>query len=169
MSNVYNVSITSNGSHVAIVCMHRSYINLTHSQFIHISNVDFFGYGGINVSNVKHFVLQNAMFDGQDKTTTSLSVRLNESTADIINCSYISNIKRVVDGKGMRRNGLVVVIDSKISFSQCKFDNNELMIPSYNSVMLVMNSWVAIDSSTFVNNTAAIASSWGYKSGYYVI
>ena len=161
VSDVSNVSITSIGSHAAIVCMHHSYINLNHSQFIHISNMDFFGYGGIYVLNVEEFVLQNAVFDGQDNSEISLS--LFESTASIINCSYISNIigpMYVVDGERIRRNGLVVVIDSNISFSQCKFDNNEVMISSHHyyddpdtSVMLVMNSWVAIDSSTFVNNT----------------
>ena len=163
VSDVNNVSITLNGSHAAIVCMNHSYINVIHSQFIHISNMDFFGYGGINVSNVEDFVLLNAVFDGQDKTETSLS--LFESTASIINCSYISNIKGVAYGKWMRRDGLVVVIDSNISFSQCNVDNNKVMISSYyyhNSVLSVINSWVTIDSSTFVNNTGSIASNWGY-------
>ena len=89
VSDVNNVSITSNGSYATIVCMYRSYINMIHSQFIHISNMNFFGYGGINVLNVDQFVLQNAVIDGQDKTNTSL--RLTKSTANIINCSYISN------------------------------------------------------------------------------
>ena len=162
VSDVNNVSITSTGSHSATVYMQLSYINLNHSQSIHISNMDFFGYGGIKVSSVEEFVLQNAVFDGQDETETSLS--LFESTAKIINCSYISNIKDMVYGERMQRDGLVVVIDSNISFSQCNVDNNEVMISSYyyhNSVLLVINSWVTIDSSTFVNNTGAIASNWG--------
>ena len=140
VSDVNNESITSNGSHTAIVFMHHSYINLNHSQFIHISNMDFFGYGGINVSNVEEFVLQNAVFDGQDNSEISLT--LIYSTANIINCSYISNIiepmSYVVDGERIRRNGLVVVIDSNyISFSQCKFDNNEVLYDDDTSVMLV--------------------------------
>ena len=160
VSDVNNVSITSNGSHAANVCMNHSYINFTHSQFIHISNMDFFGYGGINVSNVEEFVLQNAVFDGQDKT--AMSLWLIASTANITNCSYISNIKKVVvDGK--QRESLVVVIDSDISFRQCNIDNNEVTIVGSiadyhsigNGVMSVINSWVIIDSSTFANNTAA--------------
>ena len=163
VSDVNNVSITSNGSYTAIVCMHRSYINLNHSQFIHISNMDFFGYGGINVSNVEEFVLQNAVFDGQDEGKMSLS--LFESTANIINCtinnycSYILfDIKKSYSAERMQKYSLVVVMDSNVSFSQCKFDNNEVLNnkirKSYYSVMSVINSWVAIDSSTFVNNTA---------------
>ena len=156
VSHVSNVSITStNGSYAKIVCIYNSYINLKHSQFIYISNMDFFGYGGINVLHVKEFMLQNAVLDGQDKTATSL--RLFKSTANIINCSYIlvSDIKNVVDGKRMWK---VAMIDSNISFSQCKFDNNVMNTSHYyyhNSVMSVTNSWVAIDSSTFVNNTAS--------------
>ena len=153
VSDVNNVSITSNGSHTATVCMNHSYINLIHSQSIHISNMDFFGYGGIGVLNVKDFVLQNAVFDGQDKTGTSL--RVINSTANIINCNYISNIKYVVDAEWMQINSLVFVTDSNISFSQFKFDNNEVLHYGYTSVMSVVNSWVAIDSSTFVNNTYA--------------
>ena len=158
VSDVNNVSITSNGSHTAIVYMHHSYINLIHSQFIHISNMDFFGYGGIYVSNVDEFVLQNAVFDGQDKTEiTEMSLSLIKSTAIIINCSFISNFKYVLDEDWMRRDDLVVVTDSNISFSQCKFENNEVLRHDDNiiSVMSVINSWVAIDSSTFVNNTVA--------------
>ena len=164
VSDVNNMSITSNGSHTAIVCMNHSYINLNHSQSIHISNLDFFGNGGITVLNVDEFVLQNAVFDGQEKTGTSLS--LIESTANIINCSYISNIKYVVDEEWMQRNSLVVVIDSNISFSQCIINNNKIVITTSdyhrNSLILVINNqWVAIDSSTFVNNTVA-----GYQDAY---
>ena len=170
VSDVNNVSITSNGPHTAIVYMNHSYINLIRSQSIHISNMDFFGYGGINVLNVEEFVLQNAVFDGQDNS--KISLMLIYSTANIINCSYISNIiepmSYVADGEWIRRNGLVVVIDSNyISFSQCKFDNNEVLHYADTSVMLVINSWVAIDSSTFVNNTDE-ASNW-YKVTVYVI
>ena len=164
VSDVNNVSITSNGSYTAITCMHRSYINLNHSQFINISNMDFFGYGGINVSNVQEFVLQNAVIDGQHINETSLIIGLIESTANIINCSYISiNIKGLLVKYRNMNDGLldsvllhssVVVINSSISFSQCIFDNNKVMITPHHhgSVMLVINSWVTIDSSTFVNN-----------------
>ena len=166
VSDVSNVSITSSGSHNAIVYMNHSYINLNHSQSIHISNMNFFGYGGINVSNVEEFVLQNAVFDGQDKT--KMSLRLIESTANIIKCSFISNFKYyVVYGEWTRRDGLVVVTDSNISFSQCKFDNNEVLYDADASVMSVTDSWVAIDSSTFVNNTDA-ESNW-YEINAYVI
>ena len=157
VSDVNNVSIISNGSHTATVCMNHSYINLIHSQFIHISNMDFFGYGGIDVLNVEEFVLQNVVFDGQDKTRMSLS--LFESAANIINCSYISNFKDVVyywPRNWMQRDGLVVVNNSNTSFSQCKFDNNKVMITAFYKLIIVVNSRVAIDSSTFVNNTATI-------------
>ena len=150
VSDVNNVSITSNA---AIVYMHLSFINLNHSQFIHISNMNFFGYGGINVSNVEDFLMQSVVFDGQDKTRMSLS--LIESTANIINSSFIFNFKNVVYGKWLWRDDLVVVIDSNISFSQCIFDNNEVLYYDDARLMLVINSWVAIDSSTFVNNTDA--------------
>ena len=158
VSDVNNVFITSNGSYSAIVCMNHSYINLYDSQFIHISNMDFFGYGGINVSNVDEFVLQNSVFDGQDKT--EMSLKLIESTANIINCSYISNFKVLVNKESMKRHSLVHVINSNTSFSQCKFDNNEVL-NSYHSVMLVINSWVTIDSSTFVSNTDAARDWYG--------
>ena len=163
VSDVNNVSITSNGSHTTIVCMNHSYINLIHSQSIHVSNMDFFGYGGINVLNVEEFVLLNTVLNGQDKTKTSL--RLIESTANIINCSFISNTiedipvmyLKMTDIDGLLvpyvLHSSVVVIDSDTSFSQCKLDNN-VVKDSY-SVMSVINSWVAVDSSTFVNNTAA--------------
>ena len=154
VSDVNNVFITSNGSLAAILCMNHSYINLYDSQSIHISNMDFFGYGGIDVSNVEEFVLQNAVFDGQDKTKTTLW--LIESTAIIINCSFISNFKNVYDVEWIWRDDLVVVTDSNITFSQCKFDNNEVFYyPDDTSVMSVINSWVTIDSSTIVNNTHA--------------
>ena len=154
VSDVNNVSFASNGSHTTIVCMNHSYINFTHSQFIHISNMDFFGYGGINVSNVEEFVLQNAVFNGQLQDITEISLSLIESTANIMNFSYISMY--VVDVEWMQKNSVVIVIDSNISFSRCKF---EVIITSHSSVMSVINSWVAIDSSTFVNNKAA-ASDW---------
>ena len=157
VSDVNNVSITSNGSHTMIVCLNHSYIKLIHSQFIHVSNMDFFGYGSINVRNVEEFVLQNVVFDGQDKTKTSLN--LIESTANIINSTInniLFNVKERVLWR-LRYSSLVVVINSSISFSQCKFDNNEvnnkLFRNSLYAVMLVINSLVAIDSSTFVNNT----------------
>ena len=157
VSDVNNVSITSNGSHAAIVYMIHSYINLNHSQFIHISNIDFFGYGGISVLNAEEFVLQNAVIDGQHKT--KMLLKLTKSTANIINCSYISNFVVFINTYGYRRQeeDLVVVIDSNISFSQCKFDNNEVLKKSIHqkSLMSVINSWVAIDSSTFVSNTDA--------------
>ena len=155
VSDVNNVSITSNGSYTAIEYMHHSHINLKHSQFIHISNMDFFGYGGVTVSNVEEFVLQNAVFNGQLQDITEMSLSLIESTANIVNCSYISNnFKVVVNKESMKRHSLVHVIDSNTSFSQCKFDNNEVS-NSYHSVMSVINSWVAIDSSTFVRNIDA--------------
>ena len=154
VSDVNNVSITSNGSHTTIVCMNDSYIKVIYSQSIHISNMDFFGYGGINVSNVEEFVLRNTVFDGQDKT--KMTLKLIRSFANIINCSFISNFKYVVYGEWMHRDGLVIVTDSNISFSQFKFDNNEVLHYDDTSVtvMSVIDSWVAIDSSTFVNNTA---------------
>ena len=157
VSDVNNVSITSNDSYTAIVCMNHSYINLNHSQFIHISNMDFFGYGGINVLNVKEFVLLNAVFDGQD--TTKMSLKLTKSTGVFVNCSFISNFKNVFDGEWMWRDDLVLVTDSNISFSRCKFDINKILYYAYTIVMSVINSWVAIDSSTFVNNTPA-ANDW---------
>ena len=185
VSDVNNVSITSNGSHAANVCTNHSYINLIHSQFIHISNMDFFGYGGIYVLNVEDFLMQNTVtvFDGEDKTATSLS--LIESTASIISCSFISNnIKDILPKYPIvmtdvyerlvqyTLHSLVVVIDSNTSFSQCKFDSNKVLhtMSSYYdddtrlSMLLVINSWVAIDSSTFVNNNmvAVIYGSYVY-------
>ena len=155
VSDVNNVSITSNGSYAAIVCTNHSYIYLNHSQFIHISNMDFFGYGGIIVLDVDGFVLQNTVFDGQDITETLLA--LIYSIANVINCSYISNIIEpmyVVDEEWMWKDGPVFVIDSDASFSQCNFENNvRFMSDFHDSVMSVINSLVAIDSSTFVNNT----------------
>ena len=171
VSDVNNVSITSNGSHAAIVYMYHSYINVIHSQFIHISNTDFFCYGGINVSNVEEFMLQNAVFDGQDKTETSLS--LFESTASIINCGFISNnIKDILPKYPIvmtdvyerlvqyTLHSLVVVIDSNTSFSQCKFEVSRTVMNT--TYLLVINSWVTIDSSTFVNNTAAANHMYGH-------
>ena len=177
VSDVSNVFITSNGSHAGILYMYRSYINLIRSQFIHVSNMNFFGYGGINVLNVKEFVLQNAVFDGQGKTETSLW--LFKSTANIINYSYISNIEQtrtqamhVNDEEEELADGLVVMIDSNITLSQCKFDNNKVsvltpLVCNYNNnVMLAINSWVAIDSSTFVSNTCASHLEDGLQSKY---
>ena len=166
--------------------MHASLLhNLNHSQFIHISNMDFLGYGGISVLNVEEFVLQNAVFDGKDKT--DMSLWLNESTANITYCSYTSNnIKDILpkypiimtDAYGRlvpyTLHSLVVVIDSNTSFSQCEFDSNKVLytMSSYydddtrlsNTMLLVINSWVAIDSSTFVNNNmvAVIYGSYVY-------
>ena len=159
MSDVNNVSITSNA---AIVYMHLSFINLNHSQFIHISNMNFISYGGINVSNVEDFLMQSVVFDGQDKTRMSLW--LIESTANIINSSFIFNFKNVAYGKWMQRDDLVVVIDSNISFSQCIFDNNEVLYYDDARLMSVINSWVTIDSSTFVNNTPAANDWYGINS-----
>ena len=161
VSDVNNVSITSNGSYAKIVCMKLSFINLIHCQFIHVSNMNFFptGYGGIHVLNVEEFVLQNAMFDGQDKAETSLNL-IKSQTANIINCSFISNRNSkdmIYYWNWIQRDSLVVAIDSNVSFSKCKFDNNTTF---YNKI-LVVNSWVEIDSSTFVNNIAAIASKQG--------
>ena len=91
-----NVSITSNGSSVQIVCMYLPYyITFNDSVFIHVSNVKFIGCGGINVLNVKEFALQTSVFDGQDKIETSL--RLTESSTKVINCSFISNIQGTLD------------------------------------------------------------------------
>ena len=173
VSDVNNVSIvTLNGSSAQIVCVYPSYITFNDSLFIHVSNVEFLGCGGINVLNVKEFVLQNAVFDGQDKIETSLW--LTESNGEILNSSFISNIQgnldeykpinityskilKLIKQTSLIANsytvtaprGVVVVMDSNITFSQCTFQNNQV---SVGGVMLVMKSQVTIDRSTFINN-----------------
>ena len=176
VSDLNNLTITSNGSNAQIVCIQPSTINVYHSQFIHISNVNFLGCGGINVLNVEEFVLLNAIFDGLDKNEVSL--RMTESRANITNCSFVHSIEgnisdywsiySIISGSvtiqelGLAyvlsdthasvpvcRDGVVVVVSSHITFNQCTFKNNKVLS---GGVLLILNSQVMIDHSIFVNN-----------------
>ena len=175
VSDVSNVSITSNGSHAAVVCTFLPFnISFNHSYFINISNLKFVGCGATNVLNVEECVLQNVVFDGQGFTETIL--KLTGSTGEITSCSFISGIQGTLDEyesihsknystesdiivilhlylsereMPVCNNGVVVVIDSFVRFIQCIFTNNKVLA---GGVMLVMESLITIDRSTFFNN-----------------
>ena len=70
-----------------IKCTSNSHIQFSQSQYILITDLEFIGCGGNKVENVDEFVVQDAMFKGQENSGTALE--LTAVTAQIINSTFL--------------------------------------------------------------------------------
>ena len=73
-----------------IKCTNDSSMHFSQSWCIHITNLDFIGFGGNQVKHVE-FLVNDTKFEGQENSGTALE--LTETTAQIVNSTFVSNRK----------------------------------------------------------------------------
>ena len=161
VSNLRNISMTSRQTTAEIRCTRYSQITFSHSQNIHITNLEFVGCGGNKVVNVDKFVVRNSTFRGQENSGTALE--LIATTAQIINCIFSSNtngkfqyISSYYGSYSRRVGGAIIANHSNVNISQSIFENNGV---SYHldygaAIFAEQQSIININSSTFINNSA---------------
>ena len=130
----------SENSIAQIKCTNDSTMQFYQSQSIHITNLEFVGCGGNQVIHVEEFVVEDTKFEGQDSSSTALE--LIETTAQIVNSTFVSN------RKGSYREciaidpeyscvpyygfigGVFIATNSTIDISQSIFEDNEPLTTS---------------------------------------
>ena len=144
MPNSGNFTITSQNLTAEIRCERYSQVVFNHSLNVDITNLEFVGCGGIQGLRVDRFVANNATFRGQET-----ALQLIETTAQIINCTFISN-----------RNNTIIASHSYIDISQSIFENNGAPFLIYGGAILAeQQSIININASTFIRNMGIVYSS----------
>jgi predicted outer membrane repeat protein len=170
-SNLRNVSMISRQTIAEIWCDSTSLsyysnnimITFSHSQDIHITNLEFVGCGGNQMVNVDNFEVRNSTFRGQENSGTALE--LINTTAQIINCTYSSNRNgkvqyipsRYYGGSYTRRvGGAIIASHSKVNISNNIFENNGVLhyFSDYvGAIYAEQQSIININASVFINNS----------------
>ena len=91
LSNVSNFEMKSENSIAQIHCTSNFYMFFNQSYNVRITNLEFIGCGGNQVTHVQGFTVYNTKFDGQHFSATALE--LIETTARIFNTTFVSNSK----------------------------------------------------------------------------
>ena len=162
-SDLGNISMTSRQMTAEIRCKGYSNITFSHSQNIHITNLEFVGCGGNKVVNVDKFVVRNSTFRGQENSGTALE--LIATTAQIINCIFSSNrngkfkyryISSYYSSYSRRVGGAIIANHSNVNISQTIFENNgdPYLIYYGGAIFAEQKSIISINASTFINNSA---------------
>lgn len=136
-----------------IECTPATHIFFNHSQYIHITNIDFIGCGGNQVKNVDQFVLRDVSLLNST-LSSGAPLELIKTTAHIMNCTFTFNkissatttYRSIID-----TGGVILSRKSKISVNQSKFENNRA---DYDGAILYaeQKSIISIKDSVFVKN-----------------
>ena len=164
ITNIEHFSMYSNNSTAIIVCASSTNMHFSHSQSIHINDLEFVGCGGNQVQSVGQLSIKEVVFNGEGESRTSWE--LVKTKATIINSMFKSNKKgamktfTAVDyfAADVRRlvtdyvGGAIISARSQINISQTLFENNGA---SYGGVIFAEEcSIVNISKSVFTNNFA---------------
>ena len=158
----------SENSTAQIKCTSNSHIRFSQSQYIHITSLEFIGCGGNQVKNVEEFVVQDTTFKGQENSGTALE--LIETTAQIVNSTFVSNIKGSYRkclitvpefgciGDGFI-GGAIIATNSTINISQSNFEYSGAELDmsnaiSFGGVLSSDSSNIIIVESQFQHNSA---------------
>ena len=169
LSNLESFVMKSENSKAQVQCISSSRMSFIQSQYIHIANLEFFRCRGNQVKHIQDFVVHNTKFDGQNAIGTALE--LIETTAQIINSTFVSNSKGVIKKcdeielpwtlncsgvEDIPVGGAIVSTRSTINISCCKFEDNEAFIGG--AILAEQNSIINMSESIFTNNNAIMGS-----------
>ena len=140
VSNVNNFSMISESTTAKIMCGDNSHIHFNYSKYIGISNLEFIGCGGNQVKQVKEFVVQDAVFKGQN--TSSRTLEIIETTAQIVDGTFTFNTGSAIIAKA-----------SETNISRCKFENNAAL---HGGAIYAKYSIINMSDTIFTNNFAVI-------------
>ena len=152
-----DILMNSDNSAAQIVCSNLSHFIFNHSQYIHITNLEFIGCGGNRVESVSNLVVQDTIFKGQKDSANGTALELIETIAKIINCTFLSNRKgqlRYFIYRNVLVGGAIIATHSNIDISQSHFVNNTADIGG--AIVAEQNSTITVNDSVFVHNTAIL-------------
>ena len=156
VSNVQYFSMHAENSDVQIMCINSLFI-FTHSRHIDITSINFIGCGSNRVEHVMEFMLQDAIFQGQQNSRTAL--KLIETSAQIINGTFVSirvgTYKVFYDKQEHRGSvgGALVVAHSVVDIRHSHFHRNRA---DYGGAIFAETySIINISNTTFNVNAAS--------------
>ena len=153
VSSIDKFSMISESTTAKIVCGEDSHIHFNYSRYIFMSNLEFVGCGGNSVKQVKEFVVQNAVFKGQNTSNTALEIV--ETAIQIVNSTFEQFVRGNVQFYShinFTIGGLIIATASEINISQCKFENNGAQFGGV--IYAEQHSIIVINNSIFTNNSA---------------
>ena len=160
LSNVESFTMKSENSTAQIKCTNDSSMHFSQSQSIHITDLEFIGCGGNQVTQVEQFLVTDTTFEGQLNSGTAL--KLIGTTAQIVSSAFVSNRKGsyresvgTLDdpGNGFVGGAIIVTDKSTITISQSNFENNRAQ--SGGAIFADTNSTINLtDNVSFINNSA---------------
>ena len=157
LSNVNNFAMKFKNSTAQIECTSDSHIHFSRLRCIHIANLEFIGCGGNQVKYVKRFVVKNTIFRGQETSGTALE--LIETTAQIVNCTFVSNRKGSYRKcaiycyfGGVFISGAIIATNSIVDINQSKFEDNGADLGG--AIFADKNSIINMSGNVFASNSA---------------
>ena len=163
LSNAENFVMKSENSTAQIKCTNDSSMHFYQSQSIHITNLEFIGCGGNQVRHVEEFVVKDTRFEGQDNSSTALE--LTETTAQIVNSTFLSNRKGSYRGcievfgpesgclfKGLI-GGAIIATNSTVDISRSRFEDNKADIGG--AISAERDGIINMSGNMFVSNSAS--------------
>ena len=147
-----------------IQCVNNYRMSFSQLQYSRIANLEFIGCGGHQMKHVQEFVINNTKFDGQGGNGSALE--LIETTAQIINSTFVSNRKGTVrDGTevstllpknpNVRVGGAIISKNSIINITNSRFNDNRAHFGG--AIFAEKNSIINILSETVFKNNSATA------------
>ena len=152
-----SVSMTVHNSTAQITCETSSHFLFEQVQYVNISNLEFTGCGRNQVQNVEHFVLQDAIFDGQEDSGTALE--LIETSALILNSTFKHNENGSLRNSDFLHSnnswvgGAIIATNSNINISHSSFKCNRAEVGG--AIYAEQQSIITINNTTFIGNQAA--------------
>ena len=159
ISNTDVSLVGSMNSTPKIVCRNNSNIFFLYSQHVNITNLEFIGCGGNQIINIAKFVLQDTTFKGKNESETSLE--LIETTATIVNCTFLANRKGKMKFVEVGFNllfgpepvgGAIIITSSIIDIARSTLEGNQLQAGYGGAIFVEKHSAINLNHVTFVNN-----------------
>ena len=163
LSDLETFLIVPENSTAQILCTNHSHFQLSGSEYVYVTNVEFVGCGGNEVTDVKEFVLQGVQFKGEEETVTALE--LINTTAVINGSTFESNKKGKLmcisrdpeQGCEFEQSvgGAIIAIQSEIDIHQSMFKDNQadkgaVLFAEQQSIINVNNSTVTDNKGNYI-------------------
>ena len=168
-SNFKRLEMYSDDFNVAVKCKSSSHFSFESIELVSVRRMTFIGCGNSLVRNIDQVFLQGTRFEGLPGTGTSLT--LINSTAEIVDCTFVGNqfgtvmesveslnlitttltwlIVRNVTGI-VRVGGALISTHSNVSISHSRFDNNTAEIGG--DIFAEKDNTISILNSTFTGD-----------------
>ena len=154
--NKLNVSIISSNVSATIMCEPLAHFTFESTRYVSMSNVKLIGCGSNLFRNVSDLQFKSVTFEGKGSTGTSMVI--NNTVAEIVDCSFQHNHFGTLVNSVDSLNMLI----ENVTWLTVRHTRHNLRV---GGAIFSINSNISVSHSRFLNNTATIGGDIFVKGG----